>query len=490
MIGKEKILYDALAYDDVLLVPAFSEVLPKDVRVGSNLTKNIKLNVPLISAAMDTVTESSLAISMANQGGIGFIHKNMSIEQQASEVRRVKRSQAGLIVDPIFLYPTATLNEAKELMHDNEIGGIPIVDKDHCLLGIITNRDIRFVEDLSVSVTTLMTKPNLITATRKVTIEQAKKTLQKNRVEKLPIVDEQNRLTGLITIKDIIKNQRKPNASRDKMKSLLVGAAIGPSKDTFERLEALIKEKVDVICIDTAHAHSKNVLQLVKKIKQQYKNLELVVGNIATPEGAMSLFEAGADCIKVGIGPGSICTTRVIAGIGIPQFSAILKVAEALKGKNIPIIADGGIRFSGDITKAIAAGAHCVMIGSMLAGTEESPGETIIYEGRKFKTYRGMGSLEAMTKGSKDRYFQEYEYDTKGLIPEGISARVPFKGTVSEVVHQLVGGLRSGMGYCGAKNITELQKSKFVRVTQSGIIESHVHDVKTVREAPNYSISR
>ena len=488
---QDRILYEALAYDDVLLVPAYSEALPKDVDISSRLTENMTLTTPLISAAMDTVTESALAISIANQGGIGFIHKNMDIEQQASEVRRVKRwSQSGIIVDPISLPPNATLNEAKKVMHENDIGGIPIVSDGNVLLGIITNRDIRFIEDLSKPVKDLMTKPKLITATNEITLDEAKQTLQRNRIEKLPIVDGQNRLTGLITIKDIIKNQRKPNASRDSMGRLCVGAAVGPSDDIFDRLETLLAVHVDIICMDTAHAHSKNVIALVKKIKRSYRDLPLVVGNVATAEGALAVAEAGADSVKVGIGPGSICTTRVVAGIGIPQFSAVMNVAQALQGKpKVSVIADGGIRFSGDITKALAAGADAVMIGSMLAGTEESPGEVIMYEGRKFKTYRGMGSLEAMSKGSKDRYFQESEYNSKRFVPEGISGRVPFKGKVSEVVYQLAGGLRAGMGYCGAKNLAELKKSQFVKVTNSGIVESHVHDVKTVREAPNYSIS-
>ncbi len=482
-----KFLFEALTYDDVLLVPAYSEVVPRQTDTSSYLTKNIKLNIPIVSAAMDTVTEADLAISIALEGGLGFIHKNMTIEQQAEQVRKVKRSQSGLILDPITLEVHSTVRDAVKIMREYRIGGIPVVDENGKLLGIITNRDLRFQKEMDVAVETIMTKDNLITASSGITLDQAEDTLKKYKIEKLPIVDKSGKLTGLITFKDIQKKKNKPNACQDQYGRLRVGAAIGVTPDIMERIDALKIAGVDVISIDTAHGHQVNVLNATKNVKKRYPELDLVAGNVATGEGALALVKAGADCVKVGVGPGSICTTRVVAGVGLPQLSAVYEAAKAVKGTDAKIIADGGIRFSGDLVKAIAAGADCVMIGSMLAGTEEAPGQVVIYEGRKFKTYRGMGSLEAMGDGSKDRYFQDVEDDVKKLVPEGISGRVPYKGLVSEVLYQMVGGLRAGMGYCGSPDIPRLKEAKFVKITSAGVIESHPHDVTITREAPNYS---
>lgn len=486
--SSDKFLFEALTYDDVLLVPGYSEVLPRDTNTSSQLTKNIRMNIPLVSAAMDTVTEAELAIAIALEGGIGFIHKNMSIEKQAAQVRKVKRSQAGMILDPITLDIEAKVRDAEAIMREFHIGGIPVVDGDRVLKGIITNRDLRFIKDQNVKIKTIMTSENLITAKFGISLEQAEEILQEFKIEKLPIVDEDNKLTGLITYKDILKRRDKPHACKDEYGRLRVGAAVGVTADIVERVEALKNAGVDVVSIDTAHGHSKGVIDTCKKIKSVFPDLEVIVGNIATPEAAIALAEAGADAVKVGVGPGSICTTRVIAGVGVPQLSAVFECAEALKGKNVPVIADGGIRYSGDLVKAIAAGASSIMIGSLLAGTEEAPGEMIIYEGRKFKTYRGMGSLEAMESGSKDRYFQDAEDNIKKLVPEGIVGRVAYKGLVSEVLYQLVGGLQAGMGYCGTKTVEDLQKNgKFVKITTAGVKESHPHDVSITREAPNYS---
>lgn len=486
--SSDKFLFEALTYDDVLLVPGYSEVLPRDTNTSSQLTKNIRMNIPLVSAAMDTVTEAELAIAIALEGGIGFIHKNMSIEKQAAQVRKVKRSQAGMILDPITLDIEAKVRDAEAIMREFHIGGIPVVDSDRVLKGIITNRDLRFIKDQNVKIKTIMTSENLITAKFGISLEQAEEILQEFKIEKLPIVDEDNKLTGLITYKDILKRRDKPHACKDEYGRLRVGAAVGVTADIVDRVEALKNAGVDVVSIDTAHGHSKGVIDTCKKIKSVFPDLEVIVGNIATPEAAIALAEAGADAVKVGVGPGSICTTRVIAGVGVPQLSAVFECAEALKGKNVPVIADGGIRYSGDLVKAIAAGASSIMIGSLLAGTEEAPGEMIIYEGRKFKTYRGMGSLEAMESGSKDRYFQDAEDNIKKLVPEGIVGRVAYKGLVSEVLYQLVGGLQAGMGYCGTKTVEDLQKNgKFVKITTAGVKESHPHDVSITREAPNYS---
>lgn len=479
---------EGLTYDDVLLVPQYSEVLPRDVDTSSQLTRKIKLNIPIVSAAMDTVTESALAIAMAQEGGIGILHKNMSIEKQAGEVRKVKRSESGMIHDPITLTEDALIKEALLVMRENKIGGIPIVDENMHLKGIITNRDLRFQKNLELTVKEVMTKDNLIVGNANTDLKKAEEIFTKNKVEKLPLVDKNNKLVGLITYRDIIKVKSRPNACKDEIGRLRVGAAIGVAKDTIERVKALYKNEVDVVVLDTAHGHSKGVIKMLKEIKKMFPKLEVIVGNVATEEGAKDLVKAGADAIKVGIGPGSICTTRVIAGVGYPQFSAVYNVAQAIKNTGVPVIADGGIRFTGDIPKAIGAGASAIMAGSLFAGVEESPGETIIYEGRKFKTYRGMGSIEAMEQGSKDRYFQDTEDDIKKLVPEGIVGRVAFKGNLSEVVYQLIGGLRAGMGYCGAKDITTLhKKAKFVRITQSGINESHPHDVSITKESPNYS---
>ena len=486
--NKEKFIGEGLTYDDVLLVPAYSENLPHEVDLGSKFTRNIVINTPIISAAMDTVTEHELAISIAQQGGIGVIHKNMSIERQANEVRKVKRSESGMILDPITLNEEALVGDALRLMAENKIGGIPVISKERKLKGIVTNRDLRFEKKLNKKIAEVMTTENLVTANEDVDLVKAENILQNHKIEKLPVIDENDFLVGLITFKDIIKVKQHPNSCKDEFGRLRVAAAVGVSKDTFDRIEALVKSSVDAIVIDTAHGHSKGVIDLLKDVKKGYPNLDVVVGNIATGEAALDLVRAGADAIKVGIGPGSICTTRIIAGVGYPQLSAIMNVKEALEGSSVPIIADGGIRFTGDIPKAIASGASSVMMGSMFAGTHESPGETIIYEGRKFKTYRGMGSIEAMQKGSKDRYFQEDENDIKKLVPEGISARVPFKGSLKEVMHQLIGGLRAGMGYCGAKNIDSLMDAKFIKITSSGMLESHPHDVTITRESPNYNI--
>lgn len=486
--NNDKFLFEALTYDDVLLVPGYSEVLPRDTNTSTQLTKNIRLNIPLASAAMDTVTEAELAIAIALEGGIGFIHKNMSIDKQAAQVRKVKRSQAGMILDPITLDINAKVRDAEAIMREYHIGGIPVVDDKRTLKGIITNRDLRFIKDPHVMIKDIMTKENLITAKAGISLEQAEEILQEYKIEKLPIVDEDNKLTGLITYKDILKRRDKPHACKDEFGRLRVGAAVGVTADIVERVEGLKNAGVDVVSIDTAHGHSKGVIETCRKIKEAFPDLDVIVGNIATPEAALALADAGADAVKVGVGPGSICTTRVIAGVGVPQLSAVFECAEALKGKNVPVIADGGIRYSGDLVKAIAAGAGSIMIGSLLAGTEEAPGEMIIYEGRKFKSYRGMGSLEAMESGSKDRYFQDAEDNIKKLVPEGIVGRVAYKGLVSEVLYQLVGGLQAGMGYCGTKTIEDLQRDgKFVKITAAGVKESHPHDVSITREAPNYS---
>ena len=482
-----KFLFEALTYDDVLLVPSYSDVLPRETSTASFLTKQVKLNIPLISAAMDTVTEAEMAIGMALEGGLGFIHKNMTILQQAEQVRRVKRSQSGMILDPVTLPINSTVRDAEKIMREFKIGGIPIVDGNGKLLGIITNRDLRFQKDMSMPIEQIMTKENLITAPEGITLEKAEVLLQKYKIEKLPIVNKKGKLTGLVTYKDILKKKNKPNACQDEYGRLRVGAAVGVTADVLERIEALKNSGVDIISIDTAHGHSKGVIEATKRVKKKYPELQLIVGNIATGDASKALAKAGADTVKVGVGPGSICTTRIVAGIGLPQLSAVYESAKALRGSDVKVIADGGIRFSGDIVKALAAGADTVMIGSLLAGTEEAPGEMIIYEGRKFKSYRGMGSLEAMDDGSKDRYFQDAEDDIKKLVPEGISGRVPFKGSVAEVLYQLVGGLKAGMGYCGAKNLDKLKSAKFVKITAAGVHESHPHDVTITREAPNYS---
>jgi len=482
-----KFLFEALTYDDVLLVPSYSEVLPRETNISTRLTQNIRLNMPIVSAAMDTVTEAELAISMALEGGLGFIHKNMRIDEQAEQVRKVKRSQSGMILDPVTLSVNSTVQDAENIMREFKIGGIPVVDGNGKLLGIITNRDLRFQKDLSVPVEKIMTKENLVTATENITLEKAEIILQQYKIEKLPIVNKRGKLTGLITFRDIQKKKNKPNACQDKFGRLRVGAAVGVTGDILERVGALKGAGVNIITIDTAHGHSRGVLEAAKAVKKKFPEMEIVVGNIATGEAARALVKAGADAVKVGVGPGSICTTRVVAGVGLPQLSAVYECAKAIKNSGVSVIADGGIRFSGDLVKAIAAGADSVMIGSLLAGTEEAPGEVIIYEGRKFKTYRGMGSIEAMESGSKDRYFQDVEDDIKKLVPEGISGRVPFKGLVSEVLYQMVGGLRAGMGYCGAKNLEALKKARFVKITTAGVVESHPHDITITREAPNYS---
>ncbi len=487
-MSHSKIVQEGLTYDDVLLIPAYSNVLPNAVTLESKVTKNISINTPILSAAMDTVTESELAIAIAQQGGIGIIHKNMTAKQQAKEVRKVKRSESGMITDPVTLNEDATVGDALNLMAEFKIGGIPIVDKNLTLKGIVTNRDLRFEKEKGKKITDVMTSKDLVTAVNEITLVQAEKILQQHKIEKLLIVNESNKLTGLITYRDIIKVKKHPNSCKDSQGRLRVGAAVGVTNDILERTTALVEAGVDAIVIDTAHGHSQNVIDKLGMVKKAYPKLEVIVGNIATAEAARMLVDAGADAVKVGIGPGSICTTRIIAGVGVPQLSAIMNVAEELKGTGVPVIADGGIRFTGDIVKAIAAGASSVMLGSMFAGVAESPGETVIYQGRKFKTYRGMGSLEAMKKGSKDRYFQDSENDDKKLVPEGISGRVPFKGYLSEVMHQLVGGLRSGMGYCGSKDIEALKEAKFIKITSASIQESHPHDVTITREAPNYSL--
>ena len=487
---QDRFAFEALTYDDVLLLPGYSEVLPKETSTRTLLTQSIILNIPLVASAMDTVTEYELAIAIAQEGGIGFIHKNMTIEQQAEQVRKVKRSESGMIIDPITVSESANLGDVNKIMMDLGIGGVPVVDGNQILKGIITNRDMRFEKDYTKSVTATMTRENLITAREGISMEEAEQVLKEYKIEKLPILDKDNRLVGLITFKDIIKRKFRPNACKDAFGRLRVGAAVGVTYDFMERIEALYKANVDVIGVDTAHGHSKGVLDAVRLIKNTWPDLQVVAGNIATREAAEALAQAGADGIKVGVGPGSICTTRVIAGIGVPQLSAVMEAAEGARKYGVPIIADGGIRFSGDITKALAAGAQSVMIGSMFAGTEEAPGEMVIAEGRKFKTYRGMGSLEAMETGSKDRYFQAGEEDAKKLVPEGIVGRVPFKGKVSEVIFQLVGGLKAGMGYCGTATIPDLLKARFVKITSAGVRESHPHDVVIMREAPNYSSHR
>jgi IMP dehydrogenase len=479
---------EGLTFDDVLLVPAYSQVLPRNVELKSKITRNIVINTPIVSAAMDTVTESSLAIAMAQQGGIGVIHKNMSIAEQALEVRKVKRSESGMILDPVTLMENAVVQDAMNLMRENRIGGIPVVDKNNILKGIVTNRDLRFEKNFTRPIREIMTKNNIITTIDGTDLQTAEVILQENKIEKLPVIDDKRKLIGLITYRDIIKVKEHPNSCKDSFGRLRVAAAVGVTEDTLERVKALVDAGVDAIVIDTAHGHSYGVVDKLKEVKLKHPKLEVIVGNIATASAAKFLVEAGADAVKVGIGPGSICTTRVIAGVGVPQLTAINEVARALEGTGVPVIADGGIRYTGDIVKAIAAGADTVMIGSMFAGVEESPGETIIFEGRKFKAYRGMGSIEAMQKGSKDRYFQDTEDDVKKLVPEGISGRVPYKGFLSEVVYQIMGGLKAGMGYCGAPDINTLKKSTFVRITNAGMKESHPHDVVISREAPNYSL--
>lgn len=481
-----KFIGEGLTYDDVLLVPAYSEVLPREVDIRTKFSRNIIINTPIVSAAMDTVTEYELAIAIAREGGIGVIHKNMTIEQQAAQVRRVKRSESGMVQDPVTLHEDALISDALKLMRDNKIGGIPVVDKNGLLVGIVTNRDLRFEKNLKRPVREVMTSENIIT-TKVTDLKKAEQILQNNKIEKLPVVDKNNKLIGLITYRDISKIKERPNASKDDLGRLRVAGALGVTHDTIERAHALVNAGVDAMIIDTAHGHSKGVIEMLKLVKKTFPYIDIIVGNVGTAEAGLALVKAGADGVKVGIGPGSICTTRVIAGVGVPQFTAVMMVAEALKKSGVPVIADGGIRFTGDIPKAIAAGASTIMAGSLFAGVEESPGDTIIFEGRKFKTYRGMGSLDAMEKGSKDRYFQDVEDDIKKLVPEGISGRVPFKGTLGEVVYQLVGGLRAGMGYVGAKNIAALQDAKFIRITSAGIRESHPHDIVITREAPNYS---
>jgi len=483
-----KILGEGLTYDDVLLVPAYSEVLPREVSIKTKFTKNITLNVPVLSAAMDTVTESAMAMAMAREGGIGVLHKNMTIEQQAAEVRKVKRAESGMILDPVTLPKTATVGDAQSTMREYSIGGIPIIDKQGKLIGIVTNRDLRFEKNFSRPLSEVMTTENLVTVSKGTSLSEAEIILQKNKIEKLPVVSKDYTLLGLITFRDITKVTQKPIANKDQYGRLRVAAAIGVTTDAVERTTALVNAQVDAVVIDTAHGHTKGVVVVLKEIKKNFPDLEVVVGNIATAAAAKYLVEAGADAVKVGIGPGSICTTRVIAGVGFPQFSAVLEVAEAIKGTGVPVIADGGVRYTGDIVKAIAAGADCVMLGSLLAGTKESPGETIIYEGRKFKSYRGMGSIEAMKQGSKDRYFQDVEDDIKKLVPEGIVGRVPYKGELMESMTQFIGGLRAGMGYCGANDVDALKaNAKFVKITASGIKESHPHNVTITKEAPNYS---
>ncbi len=486
-LDSSKFLFEALTYDDVLLLPGYSEVLPRDTNTKTWLTKNIQLNIPLVSAAMDTVTEHELAIAMALEGGLGFIHKNMTVAQQALQVRKVKRSQSGMILDPITLHVDSTAKDAELIMRENKIGGIPVVDSNEKLVGIITNRDMRFIKNMATPIKDIMTKDNVITGKMGISLDGAEGVLQEYKIEKLPIVDDKGQLTGLITYKDILKNRDRPNACKDEFGRLRVGAAVGVTPDIDERIDALMNAGVDVVSIDTAHGHSKGVIDTAKRIKKAYPELDVIVGNVATPEAAKALVEAGADAIKVGVGPGSICTTRIIAGVGMPQLSAVYECAKAIKGSGVPIIADGGVRYSGDVVKAIAGGASTVMIGSLLAGTEEAPGEVILYEGRKFKSYRGMGSVEAMEDGSKDRYFQDAEDDIKKLVPEGIVGRVPFKGSVQEVLFQLVGGLQAGMGYCGAADIEKMQDAKFVKITGAGATESHPHDIFITREAPNYS---
>ncbi|MCK5028223.1 MAG: IMP dehydrogenase [Bacteroidales bacterium] len=484
---QDKVALEGLTFDDVLLIPEYSEVLPRDVDVSTQFSKNIRLNVPIVSAAMDTVTETELAIAIAREGGIGVIHKNMSIADQAKQVKTVKRAENGMIYDPITIQKDNTVADALNLMKEYKIGGIPVVDEEKTLIGIVTNRDLRFINQMDRMIDEVMTKENIITTQKSMDLEKATEILKNHKIEKLPVVDDNNKLIGLLTYKDITKVKDNPFACKDSKGRLRVAAGVGVTADTIERVDALVKAGVDAIVIDTAHGHSSGVIKMLKSVKEKYSQIDVVVGNIGTGEAAKALVEAGADAVKVGIGPGSICTTRVIAGVGLPQLTAIYEVAKAINGSGVPIIGDGGLRYSGDIVKAIAAGANTIMAGGLFAGVEESPGETIIYNGRKFKSYRGMGSLEAMQSGSKDRYFQDVEDDIKKLVPEGIAARVPFKGNLSEVIYQLVGGLRAGMGYCGAGNIERLMNAKFIRITGAGVAESHPHDVSITREAPNYS---
>lgn len=483
----DKVVMDGLTFDDVLLIPSYSEILPRNVDLSTKFSRNIKMNIPLVSAAMDTVTEAKLAIAMAREGGIGVIHKNMTIAEQAKQVQIVKRAENGMIYDPVTIRRGSKVREALAIMSEYKIGGIPVVDEERHLVGIVTNRDLRFERNINKTVDEVMTKENLVTTNQSTDLEAAAKILQNYKIEKLPVVDKDNKLIGLVTYKDITKAKDKPMACKDSKGRLCVAAGVGVTHDTMERVDALVEASVDAIVIDTAHGHSRGVVEMLKQVKAKYPNLDVVVGNIATGEAAKMLADAGADAVKVGIGPGSICTTRVIAGVGVPQLSAIYDVAKALEGTGVPLIADGGIRYSGDIVKALAAGGYSIMVGGLLAGVEESPGETIIYNGRKFKSYRGMGSLDAMAKGSKDRYFQDAEDDVKKLVPEGIAARVPFKGSLFEVIYQMVGGLRAGMGYCGSIDIEALHKAKFTRITNAGVAESHPHDVSITQEAPNYS---
>ncbi len=483
----DRFSYEGLTYDDVLLAPAYSEVLPREVSTNTKFSRNIPLNIPIVSAAMDTVTESPMAIAMAREGGIGVIHKNMSVEDQAAHVKQVKRAENGMIIDPVTIKAQATVEQALKLMSQYSIGGIPVVNDDGVLVGIVTNRDLRFEKSLRRPIDEVMTQENLITTTEFIDFEQAAKTLQEHKIEKLPVVDENYKLVGLITYKDIIKIKERPNACKDERGRLRVAAAVGTGEGTMERVKALVEAGVDAIIVDTAHGHSKGVIEVARMVKETYPDTDVIAGNIATAEAAKDLANVGVDAVKVGIGPGSICTTRVIAGIGVPQLSAVADVADELEGTGIPVIADGGIRYTGDIVKALAAGAHTIMAGSLFAGVDESPGQTIIYEGRKYKTYRGMGSLDAMQKGSKDRYFQDTEDDIDKLVPEGIVGRVAFKGALSEVMHQMIGGLKAGMGYTGSASIEDLKKAKFIRVSPAGVAESHPHDITITREAPNYS---
>ena len=485
-VSGERFQQEGLTFDDVLLVPSYSEVLPRNVSTRTFFSRNLELNIPIITAAMDTVTEAGMAIAIAREGGIGVIHKNMSIQEQAQQVRKVKRAENFMITDPITIHPENTVEEAINLMHEFGIGGIPVVDHDHVLLGIITNRDLRFEKEGDRPVREVMTR-ELVTTDDTIDLMEAANILQEHKIEKLPIVDQGRRLVGLVTYKDITKAKDRPNSCKDSKGRLRVAAALGIARDTPERAAALVEENVDALVIDTAHGHTKGVIDMIKKVKNAFPEVDLVAGNVGTAEGARALADAGADAVKVGIGPGSICTTRIIAGVGVPQLTAIFEVAKALEGTGIPVIADGGIRYSGDIVKALAAGASSIMAGSLFAGVEESPGETIIYNGRKFKSYRGMGSIEAMQMGSKDRYFQDVEDDIKKLVPEGIAARVPYKGRLSEVVYQMIGGLRAGMGYCGAARIEDLRQARFIKITQAAVIESHPHDITITREAPNYS---
>jgi IMP dehydrogenase len=484
---QDKIAFEGITFDDVLLIPAHSEVLPREVDISSVFSRNIMLNTPVVSAAMDTVTEENLAITIAREGGIGVIHKNMPLHEQAGQVKRVKRAESVMIHEPITIRKEGTVRDALNLMKEYKIGGIPVVDQNNVLIGIVTNRDLRFQQNMDRAIAEVMTGGNIITTTRKTDLAEAAKILQRHKIEKLPVVDNDHKLIGLITYKDITKSKDRPNSCKDTNGRLRVAAAVGITPDIIERVSILVEAGVDAVVIDTAHGHTSGVIQSLKMVKAKFPGLDVVVGNVGTGEAAIALVKAGADAVKVGIGPGSICTTRIIAGVGVPQLTAIYDVAKAIKGSGVPVIADGGIRYSGDIVKALAAGAHSIMAGSLFAGVEESPGETIIYNGRKYKSYRGMGSLEAMQQGSKDRYFQDMEDDIRKLVPEGIAARVPFKGSLTEVIFQMMGGLRAGMGYCGAANITALQNARFTRITNAGIQESHPHDVTITREAPNYS---